>query len=84
MMKSVQAYYDGKTFIPIQDYTFRPQQRVLIVVDDNDEQEDSQTVAQKFLQLSWAGDETAEEILANIKDSRKNSKRFGEENALFN
>ena len=84
MMKSVQAYYDGKTFIPIENYTFKPQQRVLIVVDDSDEEEDSQTVAEKFLQLSWSEDETAEEILSNINDSRKNSKRFGEENAFFN
>lgn len=82
MMKSVQAYYDGKTFIPMQNYSFRPQQRVLIVVDD-DEPETTLTVAEKFLQLSWSSDETADEILAHIKDNRQNSKRFGEENALF-
>lgn len=82
MMKTVQAYYDGKTFIPMQNYSFRPQQRVLIVVDD-DEQEKTPTVAEKFLQLSWSNDETADEILANINDNRQNSERFGEENELF-
>ena len=48
MMKAVQAYYDGKTFVPVQSYSFRPQQKVLIVVDEDD---DNETAAKKFLQL---------------------------------
>ena len=46
---------------------------------DNDE-----TPAQKFLKLSWVGNENTENILENIKQSRINSERFGESNALFN
>ena len=65
MMKAVQAYYDGKTFVPVQSYSFRPQQKVLIVVDEDD---DNETAAKKFLQLAWQGDETADEILSYIKD----------------
>lgn len=80
MMKAVQAYYDGKTFVPMQNYSFRPQQKVLIVVDEDDNDE---TAAKKFLQLSWQGDETADDILSDIKDRHVQSRRFGAENALF-
>ena len=45
--------------------------------------EDDETPAQKFLKLSWAGNESADEILKNIGQSRVNSERFGENNALF-
>ena len=79
-MRTVKAYYDGKTFVPMQNYTFRPHQQVLIVVDEH---ENETTVAQQFLQLSWAGDETADEILTKIVSNHANTKRFGEENALF-
>ena len=34
MMTAVKAYYDGKSFIPLQKYTFKPRQKVLIVVED--------------------------------------------------
>ena len=81
MMKAVEAYYDGKTFVPMQNYVFRPQQKVLIVVDEDDKEE---LAAKKFLQLSWTGDETAEEILSEIKNNRVRSERFGAKNALFN
>lgn len=80
MMKAVQAYYDGKTFVPMQNYSFRPQQKVLIVVDED---ENDETAAKKFLQLAWQGDETADDILSGIKDRRVQSRRFGAENALF-
>lgn len=46
--------------------------------------EDEETPAQKFLKLSWDGNESADEILENIGQSRVNSERFGENNALFN
>ena len=80
MMKAIQAYYDGKTFVPMQSYAFRPQQKVLIVVDEDDNKE---TVAKNFLQLSWTGDETADEILSEIENNRVQSGRFGDKNALF-
>ena len=35
-MTAVKAYYDGKTFIPMQTYAFKPHQQVLIVIDEND------------------------------------------------
>ncbi|MBQ9539277.1 MAG: hypothetical protein IJU95_08390 [Treponema sp.] len=34
MMTAVKAYYDGASFVPLQQYTFKPWQQVLIVVDD--------------------------------------------------
>jgi len=45
--------------------------------------EDDETPAQKFLKLSWDGNESADEILKNIGQNRVNSERFGENNALF-
>ncbi len=80
MMTAVKAYYNGTTFIPLQRYNFKPSQQVLIVVDEND---DIETPASKFLKLSWAGDESADEILETINSSRANSTRFEAENALF-
>lgn len=75
MMTAIKAYYDGKTFIPLQNHTFKPEQQVLIVVDD-DETSDSDTPAQRFLRLSWKGPETAQKILETIETGRHNSKRF--------
>lgn len=80
MMTAVKAYYDGKNFIPLQNYNFKPRQQVLIVVDEN---QDFETPAQKFLKLSWQGDESADEILSEIEKGRSDSNRFGEKNALF-
>lgn len=79
-MTVIKAYYDGKNFIPLQHFNFKPRQQVLIVVDEN---EDEETPAQKFLKLSWAGNESADEILSEIEKERVNSSRFGENNALF-
>ena len=42
-----------------------------------------ETPAEKFLKLSWPGDETAEEILAAIENGRHNSARFEVENEIF-
>ena len=80
MMTAVKAYYDGTTFVPLQKYNFKPSQQVLIVVDEN---HDAETPASKFLKLSWAGNETADEILETINSSRANSSRFEADNALF-
>ena len=80
MITAVKAYYDGKSFIPLQNYSFRPRQQVLIVVDDS---QDLESPAQKFLRLSWQGDESADEILSTMQSGRINSNRFGDENALF-
>ena len=80
MMTAVKAYYDGKNFIPHQHFDFKPRQQVLIVVDEN---EDEETPAEKFLKLSWEGDESAEELLSVIEKNRVNSNRFGDSNALF-
>ena len=44
---------------------------------------DDETTAQKFLKLSWDGDESADAILKTIGQNRVNSDRFGENNALF-
>ncbi len=35
-MLALKAYYDGKTIVPFQKYTFKPRQQVLIVVDENE------------------------------------------------
>lgn len=82
MMTAVKAYYDGKTFIPLQKHTFKPSQQVLIVVDE-DENVDTGTPAQKFLKLSWEENESAEEILETIEKGRHNSERFEAENEFF-
>ena len=79
-MTAIKAYYDGKNFIPLQHFNFKPRQQVLIVVDEN---KDEETPAQKFLKLSWTGNESADEILSEIEKKRVNSNRFGENNALF-
>lgn len=80
MMTAVKAYYDGKNFIPLQKYNFKPSQHVLIVVDDSN---DTETPAQKFLKLSWEGPESADEILEKINSNVSNSNRFEADNALF-
>lgn len=80
MIKVIKAYFDGQSIIPMQNYTFKPQQQVLIVVEED--KQDTSGI-EKFLQLSWQGEESAEEILADIEKNRVNSKRFGEENELF-
>lgn len=80
MMTAIKAYYDGKNFIPLQPFDFKPRQQVLIVVNET---EDKETPAQKFLKLSWTGEESADEILSGIENNRVNSSRFGESNALF-
>ena len=79
-MTAIKAYYDGKNFIPLQPFDFKPRQQVLIVVNET---EDKETPAQKFLKLSWTGEESADEILSGIENNRVNSSRFGESNALF-
>ena len=33
-MTAIRAYYDGMNFVPLQEYSFKPHQQVLIVVDD--------------------------------------------------
>ena len=77
-MTAIKAYYDGTTFVPLQEFNFKPSQQVLIVVDDNDTDDETETPAQKFLKLFWAGSETAKEILGNIEECRKISLRFEE------
>ena len=79
-MTAIKAYYDGKNFIPLQPFDFKPRQQVLIVVNET---EDKETPAQKFLKLSWTGEESADEILSGIENNHVNSERFGESNALF-
>ena len=81
MITAVKAYYDGRTFVPLQDFAFKPSQQVLIVVDEETSQ--SETPVDLFLKLSWQGDESAEEILSAVQSSRKNSSRFGETNEFF-
>jgi len=84
MMTAVRAYYDGKNFVPLQEYDFKPQQQVLIVVDDIASiKVYEETPAEKFLNLSWYGDENADDLLSSIENNRVNSSRFGAENELF-
>lgn len=68
MMTAVKAYYDGKFFIPLQKQTFKPRQKVLIVVEDEEEC----SPVQQFLKLSWQGDESADEMLSAIEENRVN------------
>ena len=72
-MTAIKAYYDGKNFIPLQHFNFKPRQQVLIVVDEN---EDDETPAQKFLKLSWDGNENADEILSEIEKKTCQFKSF--------
>ncbi len=81
MITAIKAYYDGSNFVALQNYTFRPQQQVLIVVDEEVKEEES--AAQKFLKLSWQGDESAEELLDIMQKGRVNSERFETKNAIF-
>ena len=37
-MTAVKAYYDGTTFVPVQNYTFKPRQQAVIVVDEEIEE----------------------------------------------
>ena len=76
MIKVIKAYYDGQSIIPMQKYSFKPQQQVLIVVEENKQ---DTSAMEKFLQLSWQGEESAEEILADIEKNRVNSKRFNQQ-----
>jgi plasmid stability protein len=39
---------------------------------------------EEFLNLSWNGNESADEIINHIRMQRKNSSRFGNQNDLFN
>lgn len=38
---------------------------------------------EEFLALSWEGDESADEIIEELRKQRTNSSRFGEDNAIF-
>lgn len=80
-MTAVKAYYNGTTFVPLQNYSFKSGKEVLIVVDDDETEK--LTPAERFLSLSWDGDENAEQILSGIYSERKNSSRFGDESELF-
>ena len=70
-----------KTEMSLLDY--EQQLEILTIVVSAIKNNKKNTPAEKFLKLSWDGNESAEEILENIKDSRKNSLRFEAENALF-
>lgn len=70
-----------KTEMSLLDY--EQQLEILTIVVSAIKNNNKNTPAEKFLKLSWDGNESAEEILENIKDSRKNSLRFEAENALF-
>lgn len=82
MITAVKAYYNGSNFVTFEDYKFKPQQQVLIVVDDDLQFEESNI--ESFLKLSWAGSESADEIIESIESDRKDSLRFEDKNALFN
>ena len=70
-----------KTEMSLLDY--EQQLEILTIVVSAIKNNNKNTPAEKFLKLSLDGNESAEEILENIKDSRKNSLRFEAENALF-
>jgi hypothetical protein len=43
----------------------------------------SAEATEEFLNLSWSSDESADEIICDLRSKRKNSKRFQENNDIF-
>jgi hypothetical protein len=43
----------------------------------------SQRATEEFLNLSWVSDESADEIISDLRKQRKNSTRIGSQNDLF-
>ena len=66
-MTAIKAYYDGKNFIPLQPFDFKPRQQVLIVVDET---EDKETPAQKFLKLSTKRNRIATNAMRFYKERK--------------
>jgi hypothetical protein len=61
-------------------------QEVIVMIESyigNPKQTSAADATEEFLNLSWQGDESADEIIDNIRKYRKNSKRFGSQNGLF-
>ncbi len=61
-------------------------QEVIVMIESyigNPKQTSAADATEEFLNLSWQGDEAADEIIDSIRKSRKNSKRFGSQNGLF-
>lgn len=60
-------------------------QEVIMMIESymNNPGRTASEATEAFLNLSWAGPETADEIIAGIRKERKNSKRFEDRNDLF-
>jgi hypothetical protein len=56
----------------------------VLKVRDTDDGLTASESTEAFLNLSWEGDDSADEIIANIRAQRKNSKRFDNQYDLFN
>ena len=56
---------------------------ILTIVVSALHNENKSSPAEKFLKLSWEGDESAEYLLSEIEKNRMNSNRFEAQNALF-
>ena len=63
-------------------------QEVIYILEDffNSASRPIQNQTEAFLSLSgsWEGEETADELIENIKSSRKDSQRFEADNGIFN
>lgn len=61
-------------------------QEVIVMIESylgNPKQTSAAVATEEFLNLSWEGNESADELIESIRKSRKNSKRFESQNDLF-
>lgn len=61
-------------------------QEVIVMIESyigNPKQTSTAISTEEFLNLSWHGSESADELIDDIRKSRKNSTRFGSQNDLF-
>lgn len=56
---------------------------LLFKQNSEEKSKDEKTSAQKFLELSWSDERSAEEIISDIEKSREESQRFGATNEIF-
>ena len=56
---------------------------LLFKQNSEEKSKDEKTPAQKFLELSWSDERSAEAIISDIEKSRAESPRFGATNEIF-
>ena len=56
---------------------------LLFKQNSEEKSKNEKTPAQKFLELSWSDERSAEKIISDIEKSRAESQRFGATNEIF-